>query len=249
MRLSLPISLLALALCWGEFNNAAPPSLPRAEGKEACGLIAIADGFGGYFATVGIRSAVEATGAPFKIITDPDTTVPGVVIEPTHGATQRCASKRILDSVLAWRRAHPSSRIVMVGYSAGTAVTLRAAAQLPPNTVNRIILLAPLASPDYDLSSALRASREGIDAFYSEHDEVLHLAIPHLRTSDGKRAPSSGQVGFRVPAGNPLYRKLRQYGYREEYGAYGHCGGHFGWVRPRFVCAFILPLIVGPTPG
>ena len=84
--------------------------------------------------------------------------------------------QRLACRVTALRQASPAAEVYLVGHSAGCAVVLAAAESLPPGGVNRIILLAPSASLDYDLRPALRCARGGIDVFYSDRD-VAYLGL------------------------------------------------------------------------
>src|SRR5262249_20780314 len=92
----------------------------------------------------------------------------------------------------------PSRPVSLVGYSAGCAVVLAAAEHLPPDTLDRIVLLAPAVSPCHDLRAALLSARRGVDAFTSERDWlVLGVGTTLAGTPDGGRGPSAGQTGFR----------------------------------------------------
>src|SRR5439155_12771912 len=57
--------------------------------------------------------------------------------------------------------------IYILAKSGGTGLVLAAAEQLPPNTIERIVLLSAAVSPTYDLRPALRATEHGIVSFYS----------------------------------------------------------------------------------
>lgn len=243
MRARIGIIVLCLFIAHSGYANWPAPSHQR-------GLIIVVDGTGGdMFATVGIRSAVERTNAPLEMVSERWSDLHGVVVDHTFADDLRRAASGVVAKVAASRRAYPGRRITLVGYSAGTSAVLTAAEQLPPNSVDRIVLLAASVGHDYDLRGALRASREGLDSFYSEYDHVLREGVRYVGTTDGKRVPAAGLIGFSGGRGYALepqlYRKLRQYPWRQEYHAYGNYGGHFGWVRPRFVEAFVLPLIAG----
>ena len=102
-----------------------------------------------------------------------------------------------------WQSRYPGSRICFVGQSAGCAVLLLAAAAMPADSVDRVVLLAPSVSSGYDLKPALRATREGIDVFYSERDWfVLGLGMAFSGTTDGQLPPVAGRVGFRPVVAN-----------------------------------------------
>lgn len=150
--------------------------------------------------------------------------------------------------ICAYRSAHPDRRVYLLGHSAGSAVVLAAAEALPPNSVTRIILLAPSVCATYDLRPALRASREGIDCFYSDADRlILGLGVGILGTTEGGCRTPAGRVGFipaqEDPADARLYEKLRQHPWDPEVRWTGHDGGHFGNHVPDFLRVYVLPLL------
>ena len=68
---------------------------------------------------------------------------------------------------------------------------------LPPDSVDRIILLAPSVCTSYDLRPALRTARHGIDVFYSTEDRViLGLGMRIVGTAEHDCDIAAGQVGF-----------------------------------------------------
>lgn len=122
---------------------------------------------------------------------------------------------------------------------------------VPPNHVERVVLLAPAVSAGYDLRRALCQSRQGIDAFTSTRDLFyLYIGTGLLGTSDGTRDIPAGRNGFRVPAAGSadaaVYSKLRQYPWHPNLSWTGHEGNHAGSFEPTYFRAFILPLL---TPG
>jgi hypothetical protein len=142
----------------------------------------------------------------------------------------------------------PESRICFVGQSAGCAVLLLAAEAMPADSVDRVVLLAPSVSSRYDLRPALRATREGIDVFYSERDWfVLGLGMAFSGTTDGHLPPVAGRVGFRTNVANTsdeaLYARLRQHPWSPEVEQTGRTGGHYGALEDRHVRARILPML------
>jgi pimeloyl-ACP methyl ester carboxylesterase len=170
-----------------------------------------------------------------------------------HGRSHHRAKGQCLaQQVLAYRQAHPGSRVFLVGHSAGAAVVLAAAEALPPGSVDRIILLAPAVSPSYDLRCALTCSCEGIDSFHSDRDCISFL-LSAVGTADGSWTCSAGRGGFRpvfnCPEDAALYQRLRQCPWQREFGEMGHHGGHFGWCGYEFVRTCILPLLTGAAHG
>ncbi len=166
---------------------------------------------------------------------------------------QRAKGQCLAQQVLAYRQAHPGSRVCLVGHSSGAAVVLAAAECLPPGSVNRIILLAPAVSPAYDLRPALACACEGIDSFHSGRDCISFL-LSCVGTADGHLTCSAGRGGFRpapsCPEDAPLYQRLRQYPWQQGFGGMGNHGGHFGWTSCEFLRACVVPLLCGaPAPS
>src|SRR5205807_1552488 len=88
--------------------------------------------------------------------------------------------------------------VIFAVHSAGSAVCLAAAEALPPDSIERIILLSPSIASDYDLRPSLRSAREGIDVFCSRLDIwQLGLGVALVGTADGCRGcDAAGRVGF-----------------------------------------------------
>ena len=128
---------------------------------------------------------------------------------------------------------------------------LQAAAAMPADSLDRVVLLAPSVSSGYDLRPALRATREGIDVFYSERDWfVLGLGMAFSGTTDGQLPPVAGRVGFRHTAANAsdeaLYARLRQHPWSPEEEPTGRTSGHYGALEDEHVRTRILPMLA-PT--
>jgi pimeloyl-ACP methyl ester carboxylesterase len=159
----------------------------------------------------------------------------------------RAQGRRLAALVIAYRQAHPSRRVYLLGHSAGGAVVLSAAEWLPPNSIDRMVLLSPSVCTDYDLRPALAASREGIDHFYSKLDRwVLGLGMRAIGATDGDCGVAAGRVGFQSYAHTvtdaALYAKLRQHPWDLSAQWTGHYGGHFGNIEPRFLRHYVVPL-------
>jgi len=150
--------------------------------------------------------------------------------------------------VVAYRQAYPGRRIYLMGHSAGCAVILAAADVLPPDSVDRIVLLAPSVCAEYDLRPALRSARDGMDVFTSGADRfVLGLGMRIVGTSDRKCRVAAGQFGFTPvladTADAALYSRLRQYAWDPAVQWSGNDGGHYGSIQAGFLRAYVLPLL------
>ncbi len=157
-------------------------------------------------------------------------------------SNHRDQGKALAAAVLAHRSACPGTPVFVVTHSAGAAVALAAAEGLPPGSIDRIVMLAPAVSPGYDVRPALRASRQGLDVFYSPTDLVSRgLAISGC--ADGWHVFSAGANGF-TPSEGESCPDLRQHSYSWEMTRTGHLGGHYGWTKIGCLREYVVPLLV-----
>src|SRR5207245_11522154 len=120
-------------------------------------------------------------------------------------AFARFRGRELVERVLQQRRERPDVPVSLVGHSAGCGVVLAAAEQLPPDTIDRIVLLAPSVSADYDARPALQAARLGIDNFYSPQDWLwLGLFIDLVGAMDNPCVTrTAGRYGFTPISNDP----------------------------------------------
>lgn len=159
------------------------------------------------------------------------------------------AAGHLAFKVMAFRKANPHAKAILIGHSSGTHVILLAASMLPPKTVDRIILTGASVSYNFDLRPALSASKGGIDSFWSPDDGLLLWVEDEIGTADRKRkTPCAGRVGFaQIPpqvSGWNLYRNLRQYKWDPFANRFNNkCGSHFGWTQIRFLQCYVVPML------
>jgi hypothetical protein len=141
----------------------------------------------------------------------------------------------------------PERPVYIVAKSGGTGVALAAAEQLPPQTLERIILLSSAVSPTYDLRPALRATRYQIISFHSPFDQlILGWGTRQFGTIDRVRGPSAGLHGFLIPpslsaADRALYDRLVQVRWHASMLLQGHTGAHSGTSMPAFMAKEVAP--------
>lgn len=252
-RSCLVLVLLLPSGCASLPANVAARAVAPCPCEKAAALVLVADGAGDFrAASLSLAQVAEQAQAPlcvqsfvwshgyFRILADE--------MDYRH---IRCEGQLLAQRVWAEKQVHPETPIFLVAHSAGTGVVLNAAEALPPNTVERIILLAPAVSTERDLRGALRAARQGIDVFYSKNDWwYLGTAVTLFGTADRRWTAAAGRVGFRpmvcAPEDGALYDKLRQYPWDESLSWTGHKGGHYGSYQPGFLKACVLPLLGAP---
>ncbi len=240
--------LLAAFGCMSQRHEAlAPPPAPR----PPCGIIFVADGAGGFEATsTALRESIEEERLPLAVETIEWSHGFGRVISDQVGRRRvHAAAEALAGKIAGTRAACPNLAIYALGHSAGTAVVLEAAELLPAGSMDRIVLLAPSVSADYDLRPALCCAREGIDVFTSSRDWwYLGFGVTLTGTADGRwLTPAAGRVGFRPVVQNlgdaALYAKLQQHPWDPCVAWAGHLGGHYGSHRPEYLRAYVLPLL------
>jgi pimeloyl-ACP methyl ester carboxylesterase len=222
----------------------APPRPP------ARGVVFGVDGAGDFHeASDSLRRAIDECGVPLEV----ETVVwshgyARIVADEIDYGYARAQGRCLAARVCAYRQNCPGGEIYLVGYSAGSAVLLAAVEALPPGSVDRIILLAPSVSADYDLRPALRCARQGVEVFYSYRDRFyLGLAVGVLGTADRRDGPAAGRVGFAPTVATPedtvLLAKLRQHPWTRCLEWTGNTGGHYGTHEVCYLRAFVVPLL------
>jgi hypothetical protein len=215
------------------------------------GVVLVADGAGGNpEAARALAGAVEEAGVPLYVRS----------FEWTHGQGRGLADmtdvehalaqgRRFAEEICRHRTACPNRPIYVLGYSAGAHVALEATRWLEPNSLERIVLLAPAVSADYDLRQPLSVARQGVVAFTSKRDLFfLGLGAGLVGTADGKRgAPAAGRVGFDMPpwtgADAGLASRLHQHPWDPSVAWTGNIGNHAGSLRRDYLLGFVLPLL------
>lgn len=227
--------------------------LPPACGPMDGDVVFILDGVGGFqFAPVMIRRVVRSRG--LRIGTIVCRWQWGLVGEMWTDLMwlrrNRVEAARLARRLLSHRRAYPSARLHLFGYSGGAGVAVLACEALGGRRViDHLMLIAPALSPDYDLAPALTAVHR-CTVFVSERDfMLLGLGTRWFGTIDRVRTRSAGMVGFRMPGDvssvdRAAYERLRQVRWEPSFKDGGVSGGHIGWLSERFLGKIMTELIV-----
>jgi hypothetical protein len=192
-----------------------------------------------------LSDAVARSGAPIKVQTVVWCRYESSFQNYADQTAHHIAACYIAGWVSLLHRECPHSRIILVGYSSGTHPVLIAAGMSPPGSIHRIVLLGSSVSFAFDLRPALRATRCGIDSYYSTWDDILAMAEERLGTADGQWTSTAGRVGFRPCPGSAveeLYGALRQHVWQEGMGGQG---GHPAWTTMKFLRQTLVPLVLG----
>jgi len=160
----------------------------------------------------------------------------------------RAEGEELARQIVAYKQRCPCGEVFLISHSAGSAVALAAAESLPPGSIDRMVLLSPAVSADYDLRPALACCRQGIDVFYSARDRFyLGFGAAIVGTTDREWTAPAGRVGFRPVIGSAqdecLYRKLYAHPWEPDMACTGNSGGHMGSYQPEFLHTYVMPLL------
>lgn len=246
-RFLLPFLLIALAGCASARHETCAPIPIAPEG----GIVYSADGAGSFTSmTDSLAGAIRDSHTPLRIeLVDWSHGYGRILSDQLDYANIRCEGKRLAERVLLQKRAFPDTPVHLVGHSAGCAVILAAAEELPPASIEHIVLLLPAVSADYDLRPSLRCARLGIDSFHSRLDlGYLGIGTTVLGTTDRRWTAAAGRVGFRPLCcsadDEQLHANLRQHPWNIAVSWTGNSGGHYGVHQPCFLTSYVLPILL-----
>jgi pimeloyl-ACP methyl ester carboxylesterase len=220
------------------------------------GLVLVVDGAGDFRATSeALRRAVATARLPLRVVTFIWSHGPYRVfadqLDEEHALQE---GHRLAETILAVRQSSPGRPIYVVAHSAGCAVGLAAASDLPPDSIQRMILFAPSVPADYDLRPALCCVRNELDVFTSLSDRWYLWASDFFTSITRCRfCTAAGCAGFRPiilePRDARLYQKLRDYPWQPTLIWTGHDGGHFGYYQQGHLRTIVLPLLMDQPPA
>jgi len=172
----------------------------------------------------------------------------GTIPNLTALRANRRAASELAERIQRDAREEPSRPIVLVGFSGGGGMAVFVAEALEgPVRLERLILVSPALSPQYDLRAAIAHCRRGVVSFYSRGDWLIVGAGTRVfGTMDRRFSPSAGNVGFQDAGGGILRLEgLVQIAWQPDWVLkYGHDGGHFGWLSETWAREVLAPQIV-----
>ncbi len=149
--------------------------------------------------------------------------------------------------ITEFKNCEPDRPVYVVAKSGGTGLALLAAEQLPPCTLERLILISAAVSPTYDLRPALRATRGEVVSFYSCLDRViLWWGTRTFGTADRVYCSGAGMTGFKEPPDlddeeRAMYGRVVQIPWRPSMLLQGYAGMHSGNSFPLFLLMQVAP--------
>ena len=250
MKIRLVIPLLLVGVWLSAHQEVAAQKTPPPRTTPRTGTIFVVDGSGDDDTlTENFRELIKEHKLSLGMVSIRWCQFGEPIKDHTDHQAQVKYADRLAVQIALHRSAHPSDKIYVIGQSSGTHVVLRAATKSQPKSMDRVVVMASTVSSDYDLRPALRASRNGIDSFYSSKDRIVLMARVGFGTADKQRGKKAGgEVGFTVPPPThpdaELYKNLRQHRWNSSMAWTGHIGGHLGFTRYAFLNAYVLPLML-----
>jgi pimeloyl-ACP methyl ester carboxylesterase len=239
------VPLASFMICMGNVpaqGPAKPASTPR-------GIVFVVGGIGGFDTMpLSARVFLPRAGLDHEIVNFVWTHGWGRMFRDLQDTEHLLKKADELASLMRRQKERePDRPIFLVAKSGGAGLALLAAERLPPDSLQRLVLLSAAVSPTYDLRPALRAIRSQLVAFYSHNDQlILHWGTSTFGTIDRHFGPSAGLTGFRVPRelipeDLELYRKLVQIPWQPRMLRQGYVGTHSGTSMPAFLEAEVAP--------
>jgi pimeloyl-ACP methyl ester carboxylesterase len=213
---------------------------------DAPGVVFVAGGAGSMVNLAGIMKwSLRQVNSPLEVRDFDWSHGKGRVVQDIQDfrhITQK--ADELAQQILDYQASHPDRPVYLVGKSTGAMIVLLAAEKLPLASVERIILLSPAVSPNYNLTPALRTTRLEIVSFHSRLDiPVLHWGTSLVGTADRYYTASAGLNGFTIPVATFEYQRLKQIEWSPGKAWYGHLGGHLGNGMPLFLLYEVTPYL------
>lgn len=157
-------------------------------------------------------------------------------------------AKQEAERLALYQLTHPSTPVTLLGFSSGGMAAIQVAEQMPWGTaVDRVLLLSPGVSPDYDLRPMLEKVRDRVIVYWSPREAGLGGALlSFMGTVDGNYTTAAAISGF-----NQEHEKLEQIEWSEDMASLGNYGDHIDyfwnipWIR-EYVAKWIAPAAQPP---
>jgi hypothetical protein len=253
MRRVIGLMLAAAVLAAGGCNE--PQRADRGTDAYEYGRVYLLSGAGGMMGECDrIRDGLKQAGVRRAIETF-HWSRGGVLTDQTGVEANRRKARDLSRRIEAFKRVSPGAPVHLIGVSAGTGLVVWALEDLEPGMdVTAAILISSSLDTRYDLTTALRNTRDGIYSFKSVADTVLSLGVTWAGTVDRNGGLAGGLVGFAPPGGaseetKRLYEeKLHEIGWWPGDTVLGHLGDHLGATSPGYVKAKVAPIVLGQEP-
>ncbi len=204
------------------------------EERKVNGLVIILPGIEGISrANMNIRKGLLQAGVDQAIMIY-SWNRPGVLVNQVDFVGNRIAGAFVARVIKQYQDLYPGKPVHVIGHSGGGGVAVFAAESMGnEGQVDGLILLAASISKNYNLTKALRNTRDGIVNFYNPSDSaLLGTGTTLMGTVDGDHAPSAGLNGFDRDFPRLTQRRVS-----------GAGDPHYVATKPWFVANNVAPLV------
>jgi len=230
------------------FDASGRPIQPRARAIKS-GVVFVIDGVGGLdFMGKAAKWALPRAGVQHEIREFDWQHGKGKILKDLQDTERVVQKAHELAACIRLAKAdNPGRPIYLLAKSGGAGLALAAAEELPPATLERIVLLSSAVAPNYDLRAALKATKREVVSFYSPLDKiVLGWGTRQFGTIDRVHSESAGLGGFVTPPltnaeDQALYARWVQLPWSPRMVWQGNLGGHLGTSMPAFVGKEVAP--------
>lgn len=228
------------------------PGAPACAAGPVPGVVFVAGGIGGLDPLQAAAPwSFSRAGVPHEVRVFEWTHGKGRLLRDLQDSCHLCEqAERLACAVRTVLAETPGRPVYLVGHSAGGGLVLMAAAKLPPDTLERVVVLSAAISPTYDLRPALRAARGGVVSFNSTLDRFyLDWGTRQFGTVDRIYGPAAGLDGFQIPANLSkedcrLYERLVQVPWRLGMVLEFRGGWHHSTTMPLFLAREVAPWLL-----
>lgn len=181
----------------------------------------------------GVNEAIQVVQwAPFlEHMLDP----PGAL--PRQRERAKAEALRLAD----YKRQYSDCPITLIGYSGGGLMAILAASYMPEGVmIDRVILMSPAVSKDFDLLPTLDHTRLGVIHYWS-HREQFTVNVSHqFGLADGTHGDPASTYGFTMS--DP---RLQQIQWDPAWSSYGYNGEHWEYLfNHNWIADFVAPWVV-----
>jgi hypothetical protein len=238
--------LITLAMGCDDLSLNATDTTPE---LKARGMVYILPGIQGVDSHyTNIRNGLRGAGLQCAIMIHPwGSHIPGLGMLTNETDTQadRDWGHTIATDIMQYQQDYPGTRIYIIGQSGGGGVsvfTAEALAGMGADPIDGLILLDASLSADYNLSTALSATTNGIVNFYNLDDTaMLETGTGMFGNVDGGHGDSAGRTGLASSSSKVFNVQIRH----DMIAAFAD--PHFADTSSAFTTRYIAPWILERT--
>jgi len=164
----------------------------------------------------------------------------------------RWRAKKLAEVLVKWRQRNPDKQLYIVATSGGAGIAGWACKYLPKDfQLQKLVLLSPAISPEFDLVPALTHSKDGVYSYYSKNDCILQFDRDCFLVQQGSRrvmdrrdGDGAGFSGFGRGSCGEECHELYELAWDPSMRLLGNNGKHFGNMSTSFQREYVATMLV-----